>query len=121
MEQTIHQATLSNGLTVVLREMHHAPVASFWVWYKVGSRNEPTGRTGISHWVEHMMFKGTEKYPAGAMDRLINREGGRWNAFTWLDFTAYYETMPVDRIGLAIEMEADRMANAVMSHEDVES
>ena len=121
MEQTIHQATLSNGLTVVLREMHHAPVASFWVWYKVGSRNEPTGRTGISHWVEHMMFKGTEKYPAGAMDRLINREGGRWNAFTWLDFTAYYETMPVDRIDLAIEMEADRMANAVMSDEDVES
>jgi zinc protease len=113
--------TLPNGLTVLLKEMHHAPVTSFWVWYGVGSRHEPSGLTGASHWVEHMMFKGTERFPHGALDRLISREGGRFNAFTWLDFTAYYATLRADRIDLVLEIEADRMANTRMAAEEVDS
>jgi zinc protease len=121
MPLPVFKTTLDNGLTVILREMHHAPVTSFWVWYGVGSRNEKPGFTGASHWVEHMMFKGSSQFPAGELDRAVSREGGRWNAFTWIDFTAYYETMPADRIDLALRLEADRMVNATMSPEDVES
>ena len=121
MNQSISKKVLDNGLTVVLKEMHHAPVICFMVWYRVGSRNEIPGITGISHWVEHMMFKGTPTFPDGMLDRLISREGGQWNAFTWLDFTAYYETMPTHKIDLALRLEADRMVNAVMDHEEVES
>jgi zinc protease len=83
----IRRTVLDNGLTVVLREMHHAPVASFWVWYRVGSRNEWSGITGISHWVEHMLFKGTPAFPQGEFDKAIAREGGVFNWMTWLDFT----------------------------------
>jgi len=115
------KTTLDNGLTIVLKEMHHAPVASFMIWYRVGSRNEVPGRTGISHWLEHMMFKGTAKYPHGMLDRLVSREGGHWNAFTWLDFTAYYETMPANRLDLALDLEADRMVNTVLDAEEIES
>ncbi len=121
MPQPVKKTTLDNGLTVVLKEMHHAPVTSFWVWYRVGSRNEIPGITGISHWVEHMMFKGSPKFPPGSLDRQVAREGGRFNAFTWIDFTAYFETMPSDRIDLALRLEADRMPNAIMTPEDVES
>jgi zinc protease len=87
MHAPILKTTLDNGLTVVLREMHHAPVTSFWVWYRVGSRNEIPGITGVSHWVEHMMFKGSPQFPPGSLDRAVSREGGRWNAFTTNDFT----------------------------------
>jgi zinc protease len=96
-------------------------VTSFWVWYKVGSRNERPGLTGASHWVEHMMFKGSPRFPNGSLDRAVSREGGRWNAFTWLDFTAYYETMPADRIDLALQLEADRMVNASFDRDDLET
>jgi zinc protease len=113
--------TLDNGIQVILREIHSAPVISFWVVYKVGSRNERTGTTGVSHWVEHMMFKGTDKFPAGVLDRAIDRAGGQWNAFTSMDYTMYYETMPADRIDLALEAEADRMMNAHFAAEEVES
>ncbi|MDX1991420.1 MAG: pitrilysin family protein [bacterium] len=112
---------MNNGLTVLLKEVHSAPVISWWVLYRVGSRNERTGQTGISHWVEHMMFKGTPKFPGGQLDRMIDRQGGSWNAQTFLDYTAYYETMPADRIDLALELEADRMAYAVFEAEEVES
>lgn len=118
---SVTKTTLENGLTVILKEMHHAQVASFMVWYRVGSRNEKPGITGISHWVEHMMFKGTPTFPDGLLDRMVSREGGYWNAFTWIDFTAYYETLPSDRIDLALRLEADRMQNAIMSPEEVES
>ena len=109
----IRKTTLDNGLTVVLREMHHAPVASFWVWYRVGSRNEHAGITGISHWVEHMLFKGTPTYPPGEFDKAVAREGGMFNGMTWIDFTTYFETLPSDRIDLALRVESDRMANAI--------
>jgi zinc protease len=116
---TRHQ--LSNGLTVLLKEQHNAPVISWWVLYRIGSRNERTGQTGISHWVEHMMFKGTELFPDGVLDRLISREGGSWNAQTSMDYTAYYEIMPADRIDLGLRLEADRMMNARFEADEVES
>ncbi|MAT95956.1 MAG: peptidase M16 [Anaerolineaceae bacterium] len=121
MTNSVHKTTLDNGLTIVLKEMHHAPVASFMIWYRVGSRHEIPGSTGVSHWVEHMMFKGTPTFPNGALDGMVSREGGYWNAFTWVDFTAYYETMPVRKIDLALQLEADRMVNTIMTPEEVES
>ena len=114
----IKKVVLDNGLTVVLREMHHAPVASFWAWYRVGSRNEVPGITGVSHWVEHMLFKGTPAYPQGEFDRLVSREGGAFNGMTWLDFTTYFESLPSDRIDLALRVEADRMQNAVFDPDE---
>jgi zinc protease len=116
----IQKTVLSNGLTVVMREMHHAPVASFWIWYRVGSRNEGRGMTGISHWVEHMLFKGTPAFPRGEFDKAIAREGGVFNGMTWIDFTTYFETLPADRIELALKAEADRMTNAVFDPEEVD-
>lgn len=121
MTSAITKTVLDNGLTVVMKEMHHAPVATFMIWYRVGSRNERAGITGVSHWVEHMMFKGTPNFPGDEMERLISREGGYWNASTSLDYTNYYETMPSDRIDMALRLEADRMTNAVMTEDEVES
>ena len=121
MPLPVVKSGLDNGLTVVLREMHHAPVTSFWIWYRVGSRNELPGITGASHWVEHMMFKGSPQFPPGSLERLVSREGGRWNAFTTNDFTAYFETLPSDRIDLALRLESDRMVNAILTEEDVEA
>lgn len=117
----ILKKTLDNGLTVIIKEMHHAPVATWWVWYRVGSRNEVPGITGSSHWVEHMMFKGTPKYPANVLDKAISREGGQWNAMTWIDWTAYFETMPADRIRMGIDLEADRMVNSLFEPDEVAS
>jgi len=120
-ENKSSRAILDNGLTVIIREMRHAPVASLWMWFRVGSRNEIPGITGASHWVEHLMFKGSPKFPMGAMDRLLSREGGYNNAMTWIDCTAYYETLPAQRINLALEIEADRMADAIFDPREVES
>ena len=116
--QTIH---LSNGLTILLKEIHTAPLISQWVWYKVGSRNEIPGITGISHFVEHIQFKGTPKYPAQVIDHAISRDGGVMNGMTYLDWTTYFETMPADKIGLSLEMEADRMVNSSFNPEEIES
>src|SRR2546427_3241958 len=113
--------TLDNGLVVLLQEQHTVPVATFWVWYRVGSRNEIPGLTGISHWVEHMLFKGTPTHPKGMLTRHIDRLGGRWNAFTWKDYTAYHEVLPAEHLGVAIRLEADRMANTIMESSEVES
>ena len=105
--------SLSNGMRVILHETHQAPVASFWVFYRVGSRNEAPGLTGISHWVEHMLFKGTERYPQGEFDKVVARAGGQFNGMTWQDWTTYFETFPSDRIELALQVESDRMANCL--------
>ncbi len=118
---TVIKTTLDNGLKVLIKEVHSAPVATFWVWYRVGSRNEVPGVTGISHWVEHMQFKGTPTYPASMLDKLISREGGQWNAMTYMDWTAYYEVMPKDKILLGIDLEADRMTNSLFQPDEVES
>ena len=112
---------LSNGLWVLMKEIHSAPIISHWVWYRVGSRNENAGTTGISHWVEHMQFKGTPRYPASVLDKFISRDGGFWNAFTYLDWTTYFETMPADKIDLALQLEADRMVNSAFDLQEVES
>ena len=117
----VQRARLRNGLRVMLKEIHAAPLISLWMWYRVGSRNERAGRTGISHWVEHMQFKGTPAFPAGSLDRAVSREGGVWNAMTWLDWTAYFETLPADRIDLGLRLEADRMTNSIFAPKEVAS
>ena len=116
---TIHQ--LGNGLTVLLKEIHTAPIVSAWVWYGVGSRNEVPGKTGVSHWVEHMQFKGTKKRSAQDMDHTIARLGGYWNAFTSPDWTAYFETLPASALETALELEADRMTNSLFDPLEVET
>jgi zinc protease len=117
----ITKAILPNGMTLMLREIHTAPVVSFWVWYRVGSRNEHLGVTGISHWVEHMLFKGTPSYSESELDRLISREGGVRNGMTWMDWTTYYETMPSHKIDLALRLEADRMVHSLIDPKEVDS
>ncbi len=121
MKNSITQVTLKNGMQVMLKEIHTAPIVSSWLWYRVGSRDEPTGKTGISHWTEHMMFKGTRKFPADILDKSISRDGGRWNASTSRDSTRYYETMPAAKIDLALRIEADRMRNSIFHENEVAS
>ena len=117
----VRETRLGNGLTVLTRELHHAPVASFWVWYRVGARNEAPGVTGVSHWVEHMLFKGTPTFGKGEIFRQVTKNGGTNNAFTWIDYTAYFETLPSDRVDLALRIEADRMVNSLFDPEEVSS
>jgi zinc protease len=121
MENKITQVTLKNGMKVMLKEIHTAPIISSWVWYRVGSRDESTGKTGVSHWTEHMQFKGTKEFPANILDKAISREGGRWNASTSHDSTRYYETMPADKIDLALRLESDRMKNSTFDVKEVAS
>jgi len=116
---SIEKHTLDNGLTVLLKESRHAPVSTFWVWYRVGSRNEVPGITGIAHWAEHMLFKGSAAFPKGEIDTQIARNGGVMNGFTWLDFTTFFETLPADRADLGLRIEADRMVNALFDPEEV--
>ncbi|HRW04277.1 MAG TPA: pitrilysin family protein [Caldilineaceae bacterium] len=118
---TLTKTTLTNGLQVVLKESRVAPVASFWVFYRVGSRNEVPGTTGISHWVEHMLFKGTEQFPRGEFDKAVSRAGGVFNGMTAEDWTTYFETLPSERIELALQVESDRMANSVFDPDEAES
>ena len=121
MEKAVRQSTLPNGLTVLTLENHKLPLATFWVWYRVGSRNEVAGVTGISHWVEHMLFKGTTSLQKGEIFRTVSRNGGILNGFTWVDFTTYFETLPSDRLDLALEIESDRMLNSVFDPLEVDS
>ncbi len=118
---TIEEYALENGLKVILIPDHSCPSVTLQVWYKTGSRNERPGITGISHLFEHLMFKGTEKYPAGAFDRLVESWGGRDNAWTWLDNTAYYEIVPAERLESVLELEADRARNLTLNEENLTS
>lgn len=120
MQSPIVKAQLDNGLLVLLKEIHTAPLISAWMWYRVGSRDELPGVTGISHWVEHIQFKGTPNFPAQVLDKVLSREGGYWNAFTFLDWTTYFETMPADKVDLALRLEADRMNNSIFEPNEVE-
>jgi zinc protease len=121
MPNDVIKTVLPNGLTIHLKEIHTAPIISHWIWYRVGSRNEVPGYTGISHWVEHMQFKGTPQFPSSILDKAISREGGYWNAMTYLDWTAYYETLPADKIDLGLRLEADRMVNGIYDPREVDS
>lgn len=107
----VHETVLENGLKVVVKEDHRSPVVVSQVWYKVGSAYEHEGLTGISHVLEHMMFKGTAKHPPGEFSRIIAANGGRENAFTGRDYTAYFQQLEKSRLPVSFELEADRMRN----------
>ena len=111
--------TLDNGLQVVVVENSRAPIVTHMLWYKVGSADEPRGQSGIAHFLEHLMFKGTETLAPGEFSDIIARNGGRENAFTSLDYTAYFQTVASDRLELMMRHEADRMQNLVLSDEVV--
>ncbi len=121
MDEGITKLALRNGLKVLLKEMHTSPIISQWIWYRVGSRDEVPGITGASHLVEHLMFKGTSQFPTGTVDRAISRDGGYLNAFTFLDWTSYFETVPADKIDLPLRLEADRMFNSLFDPNEVSS
>ena len=108
-EAKVFEKTLKNGLKVLVKEDHRSPIAVSQVWYKVGSSYEPGGITGVSHMLEHMMFKGTDKHAAGEFSRIIAENGGEENAFTGQDYTAYFQTMEASRLPVSFELEADRM------------
>ncbi|HEX9021453.1 MAG TPA: pitrilysin family protein [Nitrospirota bacterium] len=110
----VTEKVLPNGLKVLLKEEHKAPVVTFQVWYKVGSRNERLGKTGLSHMLEHMMFKGTKKYGPKTFSQTVQRNGGNDNAFTSHDYTAYFENFAADRIGISLDLESDRMQNLLL-------
>lgn len=110
----VTEKVLPNGLKVLLKEDHKAPVATFQIWYKVGSRNERLGKTGLSHMLEHMMFKGTKKVGPKQFSQFVQRNGGNDNAFTSRDYTAYFENFSADRLKLALELESDRMKNLII-------
>lgn len=118
MREKVFEAVLPNGLKVILLENHRAPLVTFQIWYRVGSRNEEWGKTGLSHLLEHMMFKGTEKYGPEEFSRIVQEHGGNTNAFTSWDYTAYYETLSADRVQIAMDLESDRMQNLVLREED---
>lgn len=112
------ETRLDNGLKVIVREDHRAPVMVSQVWYKVGSSYEPIGLTGVSHVLEHMMFKGTPKVPTGEFSKIVAKYGGSENAFTSYDYTGYYQMMQANNLALSFELEADRMRNALIPAEE---
>ena len=112
------ERVLPNGLKVILLENPKVPEVTFQVWYRVGSRNERWGKTGLSHMLEHMMFKGTRRVSGEQFDRIIEENGGQQNAFTSTDFTAYFENMRSDRLPVLIDLESDRMHNLILRGED---
>ncbi len=114
----IVEQTLANGMRVIVKTDRRAPVAVSQVWYRAGSMDESYGTTGVAHVLEHMMFKGTPEVPAGEFSRRIAAAGGRENAFTSRDHTAYFQTLQKDRLELALKLEADRMANLVLSADE---
>ena len=117
LRETVFETILPNGLKVLLLENHKAPLITFQVWYRVGSRNEEWGKTGLSHMLEHMMFKGTEKVGPEEFSRIIQENGGNDNAFTSRDYTAYFENLSADRAQIAIDLESDRMKNLILREE----
>ncbi len=119
--QQVLDATLDNGLRVLLEEDHRSPVANFQVWYRVGSRDERVGATGLSHYLEHMMFKGTPTYGPRVFSKLIEAVGGHDNAFTSRDVTAYHVSLAADQLDLVLEVEADRMRHLLLDPREVDS
>ena len=112
------ERTLANGLKIIVKEDHRSPVAVSMVWYRAGSMDEVSGTTGVAHVLEHMMFKGTQKVPRGEFSRIIARAGGRDNAFTSRDYTAYHQQLHKAKLALVLELEADRMVNLQFSEEE---
>jgi zinc protease len=113
--------TLDNGLKVLIQEEHTAPLASVWCWYKVGSKDERPGLTGVSHWCEHMNFKGTANIPRDQVKGIIEQFGGSWNGYTWIDQTTYLETATRDALDRMLFIESERMASCLYHPDDCES
>jgi zinc protease len=119
--ESFQLTTLDNGLRVILREVRERPLVGVWMWYRVGGRNELPGTTGVSHWVEHMLFKGGKRFGKGEITKEISRRGGALNAFTWIDCTAYFETLPSAEIDLALAIESDRVYDTRIEHDEAEA
>lgn len=117
----VQEQVLDNGLKVLIQEEHTAPLASVWCWYKVGSKDEGPGFTGVSHWVEHMNFKGTVNIPRDQVKGIIEQFGGSWNGYTWVDQTTYLETATRDALERMLFIESERMANCLYHPDDCES
>jgi zinc protease len=117
----VHEEVLGNGLRVLIQEVHTAPLASVWCWYRVGSKDEVTGVTGVSHWVEHMNFKGTTNIPREKIKGIIEQYGGYWNGYTWIDQTTYTETATRDALDHMLFIESERMSNCLYAPSDCES
>jgi zinc protease len=118
---TVREAVLDNGLKVLVQEVHTAPLASVWCWYNVGSKDEGPGLTGVSHWVEHMNFKGTRNIPRDQVKGIIERFGGTWNGYTWIDQTTYLETASREALDRMLFIEAERMSACLYDPDDCES
>ena len=114
----VRQVVLDNGLEVIVREAHAAPLVSVWCWYRVGSKDEGPGLTGVSHWVEHMNFKGTENIPRDEIKSVIDRFGGFWNGYTWIDQTMYVETATKDAFDKMLFIESERMSRCLYDPAD---
>src|SRR5271166_3647200 len=110
---------LDNGLQVVVIEDHRTPVVTQMIWYKVGSADETPGKSGLAHFLEHLMFKGTAKHPAGEFSQTVLKIGGNENAFTSTDYTGYYQRVPRDQLPKMMEFEADRMTGLILKDENV--
>ena len=119
IKSQVHEKVLKNGLKILVKEDRRSPVVVTQIWYKVGSSYEPNGITGISHMLEHMMFKGTKKYPAGEFSKIIAENGGNENAFTGQDYTAYFQTLEKSRLEISFKLEADRMRNLHLLKEEL--
>jgi zinc protease len=117
----VREAILANGLKILVQEIHTAPLVSVWCWYRVGSGDEPAGLTGVSHWVEHMNFKGTEDIPGDQMKGIVERFGGMWNGYTWIDQTTYLETAASAALDQMLFLEAERMWKGVYDPAECES
>jgi zinc protease len=120
-QPSVREARLDNGLKILIQEVHTAPLVSVWCWYRVGSGDERPGHTGVSHWVEHMNFKGTTNIPRDEMKGIVERFGGTWNGYTWIDQTTYLETAGKDALDTLLFIEAERMAHGLYEPEECES
>jgi zinc protease len=118
---TVRTERLPNGLTVLIQEVHTSPLVSVWCWYRVGSGDEIPGLTGVSHWVEHMNFKGTTNIPRDDMKGIVERFGGTWNGYTWIDQTTYLETAGKDALDTLLFIEAERMSEGLYDPDECES
>ncbi|MBY0496253.1 MAG: insulinase family protein [Cyanobacteria bacterium] len=117
----VQETVLGNGLKVLIEEVHTAPLASVWCWYRVGSKDEAPGMTGVSHWCEHMNFKGTKNIPRDQVKGIIEKFGGSWNGYTWIDQTTYLETASKDALDRMLFIEAERMDGCLYDPADCES
>jgi len=120
-QEAVTAFTLDNGMQVVVVEDHRAPVLQHMVWYRAGSADEPVGSSGVAHFLEHLLFKGTDTMEPGELSATVAANGGRDNAFTSYDYTAYFQRVAADRLGLMMKMEADRMVNLRLSESDIET